>query len=56
MSFKQSDIFRFCFQYSLNDIHLALQLNYPQNVRYKLMQRAAQCHLKLGQVEDACRG
>lgn len=32
----------------INDIELAIKLGYPENLRYKLHLRAAQCYLKLG--------
>ncbi|TGZ49030.1 Uncharacterized protein DBV15_10838 [Temnothorax longispinosus] len=32
----------------INDIKLAIKLGYPENLRYKLHLRAAQCYLKLG--------
>lgn len=32
----------------INDIKLAIKLGYPENLRYKLHLRAAQCHIKLG--------
>ncbi|KYN41167.1 SET and MYND domain-containing protein 4 [Trachymyrmex septentrionalis] len=32
----------------INDINLAIKLGYPENLRYKLHLRAAQCYLKLG--------
>ncbi|KYM99194.1 SET and MYND domain-containing protein 4 [Cyphomyrmex costatus] len=32
----------------INDIKLAIELGYPENLRYKLHLRAAQCYLKLG--------
>ena len=43
-------------QRCLDDVHLAIKLNYPTNLQYKLMQRAGQCYLYLGKCEDASRG
>ncbi|KYN29622.1 SET and MYND domain-containing protein 4 [Trachymyrmex cornetzi] len=35
----------------INDINLAIKLGYPENLRYKLHLRAAQCYLKLEQLQ-----
>lgn len=37
----------------INDIELAIKLDYPDNLRYKLHLRAAQCYLKLGNRKSA---
>lgn len=37
----------------INNIELAIKLGYPENLRYKLHLRAAQCYLKLNNRNSA---
>jgi len=39
----------------LEDIEAALYFDYPENMRYKLLDRQAKCYVALGQVSEAVR-